>query len=88
LIVTGDGKTGYVLVQAALNPESGTSKKSRRYTRFVKDDTTVLTAPRNEREFVRSLPLYNDPMAKVSNTPDVAAQAEIFHLLRTVFHPG
>jgi hypothetical protein len=78
LTVTGDGNTLYVLMQAALNQPGGTDKQTKRYTRLVKYDTTVTTAPRYAREFVVPLPLY-DPTAKASKNPKVAAQAEIFH---------
>lgn len=80
LTVTGDGNTLYVLMQAALNQEGGTDKQTERYTRLVKYDITVPTAPRYAREFVVPLPLYNDPTAKASKNPKVAAQSEIFHI--------
>jgi hypothetical protein len=80
LTVTGDGNTLYVLMQAALNQESGTDKQTERYTRLVKYDITNPTAPRYAREFVVPLPLYNDATVKASKNPKVAAQSEIFHL--------
>jgi hypothetical protein len=80
LTVTGDGNTLYVLMQAALNQEGGTNKQTERYTRLVKYDITVPSAPRYAREFVVPLPLYNDPTAKPSKNPKAAAQSEIFHI--------
>lgn len=39
LTVTGDGKTLYVLLQAAANQEGGLSKQTERYARFLKYDS-------------------------------------------------
>jgi hypothetical protein len=80
LTVTGDGNTLYALMQAALNQEGGTGKQTERYTRLVKYDLSVPTAPKYAREFVVPLPLYNDPTAKACKNPKVAAQSEIFDI--------
>jgi hypothetical protein len=80
LTVTGDGKTLYVLLQAAANQEGGLSKQTERYSRILKYDITVPSAPRYAREFVVPLPFFNDPTAKPSKNPAVAAQSEIFHI--------
>jgi hypothetical protein len=69
LTIPGDGDTSYVLMQAAINPESGSSKKTARYTRSVKYDIAVPTAPRYAREFVGPLQLYNDPHGKGLQEP-------------------
>lgn len=80
LAVTGDGNTLYTLLQAATNQEGGTDKQTERYARLIKYDITVPSKPRYAREFVVPLPLYNDPTAKPSKNPKVAAQSEIFHI--------
>lgn len=80
LTVTGDGKTLYVLLQAATNQEGGLEKQTERYTRLVKYDITKPGSPRYAREFVVPLPLFNDPTAKPSKNPKTAAQSEIFHI--------
>lgn len=78
--LTIDGNNLYVLLQAAANQEGGLSKQTERYARLVKYDITIPSAPRYAREFVVPLPLYNDPTAKASKNPKVAAQSEIFHI--------
>ncbi|KAH8811899.1 esterase-like activity of phytase-domain-containing protein [Xylogone sp. PMI_703] len=80
LTVSGDGKTLYVLLQAAANQEGGLNKQTQRWTRLLKYDITIPSAPRYAREYVVPLPLYNDPTAKPSKNPKVAAQSEVFHI--------
>ncbi|KAL3425824.1 hypothetical protein PVAG01_02615 [Phlyctema vagabunda] len=80
LTVSGDGKVLYALLQAATNQDGGLESQTQRYTRLVKYDITVPTAPRYAREFVVPLPLYNDPTAKASKNPKAAAQSELFHI--------
>jgi hypothetical protein len=78
--LTVDGNNLYFLLQAAANQEGGLSKQTERYARLLKYDITIPSAPRYAREFVVPLPLYNDPTAKASKNPKVAAQSEIFHI--------
>jgi hypothetical protein len=80
MTVSGDGKQLYALLQAATNQEGGLESQTERYTRLIKYDITVPSKPRYAREYVVPLPLYNDPNAKPSKNPKVAAQSEIFHI--------
>lgn len=80
LAVSGDGKTLYVLLQAAANQEGGLEKQTERYARLLKYDITKPDSPRYAREYVVPLPLFNDPTAKPSKNPKVAAQSEIFYI--------
>lgn len=80
LTISGDGKTLYVLLQAAANQEGGLAKQTERYTRFVKYDITDPSSPRYAAEYVVPLPLYQNPDAKAAKNPQVAAQSEIFHI--------
>ncbi|KAH8599311.1 esterase-like activity of phytase-domain-containing protein [Bisporella sp. PMI_857] len=80
LAASGDGKTLWVLLQAAANQEGGLDKQTRRYARLLKYDVTKPDSPRYTREFVVPLPLYNDRTAKPSKNPKSAAQSEIFHI--------
>ncbi|KAG9246775.1 esterase-like activity of phytase-domain-containing protein [Calycina marina] len=80
LSASGDGKTLWVLLQAANNQEGGLSKQTQRYSRLLKYDITKPDAPRYAREFVVPLPLYNDPTAKASKNPKAAAQSDIFNV--------
>ncbi|TAQ84585.1 hypothetical protein B7494_g7087 [Chlorociboria aeruginascens] len=80
LTISGDGRTLYVLLQAAANQEGGLNKQTERYARLVQYDITIPFAPLYTGEYVVPLPLYNDPTAKASKNPQVAAQSEIFHI--------
>jgi hypothetical protein len=80
LTVTGGDNTMCVLMKATLNQEGGTNKQTERYTRLVQYDITVPSAPQYARGFVVPLPPYNDPTAKKSKNPKMAAQSEIFHI--------
>lgn len=80
LTVTGDRNTLYTLLQAAANQEGGLASQTERYARLLEFDITDPTAPRYAREFVVPLPFYNDPTAKASKNPKVAAQSEIFYI--------
>ncbi|KAI0103071.1 esterase-like activity of phytase-domain-containing protein [Nemania sp. FL0031] len=80
LSVSADGKSLYVLLQAATVQEGGLAKQTERYTRFLKYDVTDKLAPVYAGEWVVPLPLYNDPTAKPSKNPKVAAQSEILAL--------
>ncbi|KAI1125478.1 esterase-like activity of phytase-domain-containing protein [Nemania abortiva] len=80
LTVSADGKSLYVLLQAATVQEGGLEKQTERYTRFLKYDVTNKLAPVYAGEWIVPLPLYNDPTAKPSKNPKVAAQSEILAL--------
>ncbi|KAI1380489.1 esterase-like activity of phytase-domain-containing protein [Hypoxylon crocopeplum] len=80
LTVSEDGKSLWVLLQAAAVQEGGLEKQTERYTRFLKYDITNRLAPVYVGEWVVPLPLYNDPTAKKSKNPKVAAQSEILAL--------
>ncbi|KAI0386465.1 esterase-like activity of phytase-domain-containing protein [Hypomontagnella monticulosa] len=80
LTVSEDGKTLWVLLQAAAVQDGGLEKQTSRYTRFLKYDVSNRLAPTYEGEWVVPLPLYNDPTAKKSKNPKVAAQSEILAL--------
>ncbi|KAI1387583.1 esterase-like activity of phytase-domain-containing protein [Hypoxylon trugodes] len=80
LSVSKDGKTLWVLLQAAAVQEGGLDKQTERYTRFLKYDVSNRLAPVYAGEWVVPLPLYDDPTAKKSKNPKVAAQSEILAL--------
>ncbi|KAI0872437.1 esterase-like activity of phytase-domain-containing protein [Hypoxylon argillaceum] len=80
LSVSADGKSLYVLLQAATVQEGGLDKQTERYTRFLKYDVSNKLAPVYAGEWIVPLPLYNDPTAKASKNPKVAAQSEILAL--------
>ncbi|KAI1750757.1 esterase-like activity of phytase-domain-containing protein [Xylaria castorea] len=77
LTVSADGKSLYVLLQAATVQEGGLNKQTERYTRFLKYDISNRLAPIYSGEWIVPLPLYVDPTAKPSKNPKVAAQSEI-----------
>ncbi|KAH8676453.1 esterase-like activity of phytase-domain-containing protein [Tricladium varicosporioides] len=74
LALSGDGKTLWVLLQAAANQDGGLVTAGRRHTRLLKYDVTIPSSPRYAREFVVPLPFQTAAQAKV------AAQSEIFHI--------
>ncbi|KAJ8110293.1 hypothetical protein ONZ43_g5907 [Nemania bipapillata] len=80
LSVSADGKSLYVLLQAATVQEGGLNKQTERYTRFLRYDVSNKLAPVYVGEWIVPLPLYNDPTAKPSKNPKVAAQSEILAL--------
>lgn len=80
LTVTGDGKNLFVLLQAATDQEGGLNSQTERYTRLLKYDISVPSAPRYAREYVVPLPLWVDPTAKKGKNPKTAAQSELFHI--------
>ncbi|KAI3321154.1 esterase-like activity of phytase-domain-containing protein [Xylariaceae sp. AK1471] len=80
LTVSADGKSLYVLLQAATVQEGGLNKQTERYTRFLKYDVSDKLAPVYAGEWIVPLPLYVDPTAKPSKNPKVAAQSEILAL--------
>ncbi|KAI1360953.1 esterase-like activity of phytase-domain-containing protein [Xylaria arbuscula] len=80
LTVSADGKSLYVLLQAATVQEGGLEKQTERNTRFLKYDVSDKLAPVYAGEWIVPLPLYNDPTAKPSKNPKVAAQSEILAL--------
>ncbi|RYC54424.1 hypothetical protein CHU98_g11785 [Xylaria longipes] len=80
LTVSADGKSLYVLLQAATVQEGGLNKQTQRYTRFLKYDVSDRLAPTYSGEWIVPLPLYVDPMAKPSKNPKAAAQSEILAL--------
>ncbi|KAI1419116.1 esterase-like activity of phytase-domain-containing protein [Xylaria sp. FL1777] len=80
LTVSADGKSLYTLLQAATVQEGGLEKQTQRYTRFLKYDVSQKLAPVYVGEWIVPLPLYEDPTAKPSKNPKVAAQSEIFAL--------
>ncbi|KAF3062240.1 hypothetical protein GL218_03000 [Daldinia childiae] len=77
LTVSEDGKSLWVLLQAATVQDGGLEKQTMRYTRFLKYDVSNRLAPVYAGEWVVPLPLYNDPTAKKSKNPKAAAQSEI-----------
>ncbi|GAP91457.1 putative outer membrane autotransporter protein [Rosellinia necatrix] len=80
LTVSADGKSLYVLLQAATVQEGGLAKQTGRNTRFLKYDISDKLAPVHAGEWIVPLPLYIDPTAKPSKNPKVAAQSEILAL--------
>ncbi|KAI0469185.1 esterase-like activity of phytase-domain-containing protein [Xylaria cf. heliscus] len=80
LTVSADGKSLYVLLQAATVQEGGLNKQTQRYTRFLKYDVSNRLAPIYSGEWIVPLPLYVDPTAKPSKNPKAAAQSEILAL--------
>ncbi|TGJ82775.1 hypothetical protein E0Z10_g5988 [Xylaria hypoxylon] len=80
LTVSTDGKSLYVLLQAATVQEGGLNKQTQRYTRFLNYDISDKLAPVYAGQWVVPLPLYNDPTAKPSKNPKAAAQSEILAL--------
>ncbi|KAI0178734.1 esterase-like activity of phytase-domain-containing protein [Hypoxylon sp. FL1284] len=80
ITVSKDGKTLWVLLQAATVQDGGLEKQTSRYTRLLKYDVSDRLAPVYAGEWVVPLPLYNDPEAKDSKNPKVAAQSEV-HVL-------
>lgn len=89
LTATRDGKTSRVFMQAALNPESGISKKTWRYTR----SPSTISGSRQQHGMPESLSdIFHCTMIPwkrpLSPPPKDAAQAEIYHLRRKFFHPS
>lgn len=80
LTVSSDGNTLSVLLQAAANQEGGLAKQTERYARFIQYDISLPFAPRYTAEYVVPLPLFDNPTAKASKNPQVAAQSEIHAL--------
>ncbi|KAI1111481.1 esterase-like activity of phytase-domain-containing protein [Nemania sp. NC0429] len=80
LTVSPDGKSLYVLLQAATVQEGGLEKQTQRHTRFLKYDIRNKRAPVYTGEWVVPLPLFNDPTSKPSKNPKAAAQSEVYAL--------
>ncbi|KAI1478050.1 esterase-like activity of phytase-domain-containing protein [Daldinia eschscholtzii] len=80
LTVSEDGKSLWVLLQAATVQDGGLEKQTMRHTRFLKYDVSNRLTPVYAGEWVVPLPLYNDPTAKKSKNPKAAAQSEIHAL--------
>ncbi|KAI0839689.1 esterase-like activity of phytase-domain-containing protein [Hypoxylon sp. FL0890] len=80
LTVSEDGKSLWVLLQAAAVQEGGLDKQTERNVRLLKYDISNRLSPVYAGEWVVSLPLYDDPTAKKSKNPKVAAQSEIHAL--------
>lgn len=80
LSASADGKTLYVLLQAAANQEGGLTSQTERHTRFLEYDVSNRLSPVYVAEYVVPLPLYTDPTAKASKNPKVAAQSEVHAL--------
>ncbi|KAG6360289.1 hypothetical protein INS49_011346 [Diaporthe citri] len=80
LSASADGRTLYLLLQAAANQEGGLSSQTERYTRFLTYDVSDRLAPAYTSEHVVPLPLYNDYTAKASKNPKVASQSEVHAL--------
>ncbi|KAK6071331.1 hypothetical protein SCUP515_07942 [Seiridium cupressi] len=85
LTVSEDGNTLWVLLQAATVQEGGLEKQTERYTRFLKYDISAPLTPVYVSEYIVALPTYNDPTAKASKNPKVAAQSEIHALANGQF---
>lgn len=79
LTISRDGKTLYVLLQAATNQEGGLDKQTQANARFVQYDISGHDT-RYVAEYVVPLPKYIDPTAKPAKNPKIAAQSEIFHI--------
>jgi len=79
LTITADGLTLYALMQSAMNQEGGPNNPYRRQARLLEYDVSNFV-PVYKAEFVVTLPLYTDPMAKASKATKVAAQSEIHSL--------
>ncbi|CAJ2504837.1 Uu.00g122310.m01.CDS01 [Anthostomella pinea] len=77
---SADGKSLYVLLQAATVQEGGLDKHTQRYTRFLKYDVSDRLSPVYAGEWFVPLPQYNDPTAKPSKNPKIAAQSEVLAL--------
>ncbi|KAI0124925.1 3-phytase [Xylariales sp. AK1849] len=80
LSVSDDGKTLWVLLQAATVQEGGLEKQTQRYTRFLSYNITTPLTPIYTAEYVVPLPTYVDPTAKASKNPKIAAQSEVHAL--------
>ncbi|KAI1855293.1 hypothetical protein JX265_006564 [Neoarthrinium moseri] len=80
LSVSEDGKTLWVLLQAATVQEGGLEKQTQRYTRFLKYDISTPLKPVYKAEYIVPLPAYIDPTAKASKNPKIAAQSEVHAL--------
>lgn len=80
LSISADGKALYALLQAATNQEGGLASQTERYTRFLTYDISNPSAPQYISEYVVPLPLWQDPTAKASKNPKVAAQSEVHSL--------
>ncbi|KAI0503442.1 esterase-like activity of phytase-domain-containing protein [Xylaria bambusicola] len=80
LTVSADGKSLYVLLQAATVQEGGLEKQTQRPTRFLKYDVSDKLAPVYVGEWTVPLPSYVDPTASPKKNPKVAAQSEILAL--------
>lgn len=66
-------------MQSAMNQEGGPNNPYRRQARLLEYDVSNFV-PVYKAEFVVTLPLYTDPMAKASKATKVAAQSEIHSL--------
>ncbi|OTA90465.1 hypothetical protein M434DRAFT_397999 [Hypoxylon sp. CO27-5] len=80
LTVSEDGKSLWVLLQAAAVQEGGLDKQTQRNVRLLKYNISNRVSPVYVGEWVVPLPLYDDPTAKKSKNPKVAAQSEILAL--------
>ncbi|KAL8903646.1 MAG: hypothetical protein Q9171_007329, partial [Xanthocarpia ochracea] len=84
LTASPDGKTLYALTQSALIQDGGPDNPFRRQARLLQYSISPASKPRLEKEFVVTLPLYNDPTSE--NTPvKVAGQSAIQYLTPTQF---
>ncbi|KAI0139150.1 esterase-like activity of phytase-domain-containing protein [Hypoxylon sp. NC0597] len=80
LTISEDGKSLWVLLQAAAVQEGGLDKQTQRNVRLLKYDISNRASPVYVGEWVVPLPLYDDPTAEKSKNPHVAAQSEILAL--------
>ncbi|KAH8678100.1 esterase-like activity of phytase-domain-containing protein [Xylariales sp. PMI_506] len=80
LSLSEDGKTLWVLLQAATVQEGGLNSQTQRYTRFLKYDVSNPRSPTYEAEWIVPLPAWVDPTAKASKNPKYAAQSELHAL--------
>ncbi|KAH8197282.1 hypothetical protein TruAng_008565 [Truncatella angustata] len=85
LTASDDGKTLWVLLQAATVQEGGLEKQTQRYTRFLEYDVSTPQTPVYVSEYIVPLPAYVDPTAKASKNPKIAAQSEIHALANGQF---
>ncbi|ORY64412.1 esterase-like activity of phytase-domain-containing protein [Pseudomassariella vexata] len=78
--VSEDGNSIWVFLQAATVQEGGLAKQTQRWTRLLKYDISSPLNPLYVAEYVVPLPAYNDPTAKPSKNPKIAAQSELHAL--------
>ncbi|KAI0011488.1 esterase-like activity of phytase-domain-containing protein [Xylariaceae sp. FL0662B] len=82
--VSPDGKSLWVLLQAATVQDGGLKKQTQRHARLLKYDISDRLAPVYAGEWAVPLPLYDDPTSTSKNRK-VAAQSEVHALANGQF---